>query len=98
MNFLQGNKINRIRSYALSFIFLGLALMYVGIFFKDSFLISMFFILIGCLSIILSTLIYLWIGLLSTQILTIKCPNCNKNTKILGKIDQCMFCNQTISK
>lgn len=97
MDFFHGNKINRIRSFALILIFLGLILMYGGILFKQLIIISMIFIILGCLSIILSTIIYLWIGLLSTQTQSITCSNCKRNTKILGSADLCMHCNQPIT-
>lgn len=97
MKLFKGSKINTIRSFALLLIFIGLIIMYGGIFFRTSIVISSIFMILGCLSIILSTIIYLWIGLLSTQIIQITCPTCSRNTKMLGKSDICMFCNQPLA-
>lgn len=96
MNLLHKNKINKIRSFALILIFVGLLVIYGGIFFRNSIILSTIFMISGCFFILLSTVIYLWIGLLSTSSQQIICPSCNKNTKILGKKDMCMYCNEEI--
>lgn len=91
------SKINKIRSFALILIFSGIIIMYVGIMTrKIPWLTAVFFIL-GILSIILSTVVYFWIGLLSTKAIPITCPNCEKPTKMLGRVDACMHCKQPLT-
>lgn len=91
------SKINRIRTFALSLIFFGFIIMYVGIFFRNSPLIMTIFMLLGMLAIIASTGVYLWIGMLSTKTVQVICPNCKKNTKLLGRVDMCMFCKEPLT-
>jgi hypothetical protein len=91
------SKINKIRTFALSLIFIGFFVMYIGIFFRNSPLIMTVFMLLGLLGIIASTVIYFWIGLLSTRTVVVVCPNCEKHTKILGKVDICMYCDEPLT-
>ena len=58
------SKINKIRTFALSLVFVGFIIMYVGIFFRSSVLLMSVFMLLGVLSIMLSTAVYFWIGML----------------------------------
>ncbi|WP_053217140.1 YgzB family protein [Virgibacillus senegalensis] len=91
------NKINKIRTFALSLIFIGFGVMYLGILTKKiEWLMAIFFIL-GLLCIIFSTVVYFWIGMLSTRARQIVCPSCNKPTKMLGRVDACMHCNQPLT-
>lgn len=53
--------------------------------------------ILGLLSVVLSTLIYFWIGMLSTKTIQVICPNCNKPTKVLGRVDACMHCNEPLT-
>jgi len=55
------------------------------------------FFLIGVLFIIFSTVVYFWIGLLSTRAIPIICPTCEKPTKMLGRVDACMHCKQPLT-
>ncbi|HLU20866.1 YgzB family protein [Lederbergia graminis] len=91
------NKINKIRSFALSLVFIGFIIMYVGIFFKNHPIVMTIFMLLGMLSIIASTLVYFWIGMLSTKAVQVVCPNCEKTTKILGRVDMCMYCREPLT-
>lgn len=91
------NKINRIRSFALSLIFIGFVVMYGGIFFKNNPILVVIFMTLGLLCIIGSTAVYAWIGLLSTKAVQVVCPNCNKHTKVLGRVDMCMYCNEPLT-
>lgn len=91
------SKINKIRTFALSLVFIGFGIMYIGILVRHiGWLMAVFFIL-GLLSIGLSTVVYLWIGMLSTRAVQIICPTCEKPTKILGRVDACMHCKQPIT-
>ena len=91
------SKINKIRTFALSLIFIGFFVMYLGIFFKNSPIAMTIFMLLGLLSVLASTGIYFWIGMLSTKTVQVICPSCNKHTKILGKVDICMYCNEPLT-
>ena len=91
------SKINKIRTFALSLIFIGFFVMYLGIFFKNSPIAMTIFMLLGLLSILASTGIYFWIGMLSTKTIQVICPSCSKHTKILGKVDICMYCNEPLT-
>lgn len=91
------SKINKIRTFALSLIFIGFLIMYIGIFFKESVVIMTVFMLLGLLSIIASTVIYFWIGMLSTKAVQVICPTCEKPTKMLGRVDMCMHCREPLT-
>jgi hypothetical protein len=91
------SKINKIRSFALSLIFIGFIVMYAGIFFRTSPLIMTIFMILGLLFIIASTIVYFWIGMLSTKSIQVKCPNCGKHTKMLGRVDMCMYCREPLT-
>lgn len=91
------SKINKIRTFALSLIFIGFIVMYGAIFFKNNPVLVVIFMVLGLLCIMASTVVYLWIGLLSTKAVKVVCPNCNKQTKILGRVDMCMYCNEPLT-
>lgn len=91
------SKINKIRTFALSLIFVGFFIMYLGIFFRNSPIAMTIFMLLGLLSIVASTVVYFWIGMLSTKAIRVVCPSCEKHTKILGRVDICMHCNEPLT-
>ncbi|KMY53117.1 hypothetical protein AC623_03170 [Bacillus sp. FJAT-27231] len=91
------SKINRIRTFALSLIFIGFIIMYAGIFFRQSPFWMTLFMLLGLLSIIASTVVYFWIGMLSTKAVQVVCPSCGKPTKMLGRVDMCMHCKEPLT-
>jgi uncharacterized membrane protein affecting hemolysin expression len=91
------SKINKIRSFALSLIFIGFIVMYGGIYFRTSPVIMTIFMLLGLLFIIASTVVYFWIGMLSTKSIQVKCPSCGKHTKMLGRVDMCMYCREPLT-
>lgn len=91
------NKINRIRSFALSLIFIGFIIMYIGIFFRSNEFVMLTFMILGVLAIIASTVVYAWIGALSTKAVRIQCPSCLKHTKMLGRVDMCGHCRQPLT-
>lgn len=93
----KSSKINRIRTFALSLIFIGIIIMYGGVFFKSSPIIMTVFMIMGLLCIIASTVVYFWIGMLSTTTVQVVCPTCQKVTKILGRVDMCMYCNEPLT-
>lgn len=91
------SKINKIRSFALSLIFIGFVVMYGAIFFRENIWLVAIFMTLGLLCIVASTATYLWIGLLSTKAVQVVCPNCGKYTKVLGRVDMCMYCNEPLT-
>nr|MDF9459570.1 YgzB family protein [Bacillus pumilus] len=91
------SKINKIRTFALSLVFVGFLIMYIGVFFKESIWLSTFFMPLGVLSIGLSTVVYFWIGMLSTKAVRVVCPGCEKETKVLGRVDMCMHCREPLT-
>lgn len=91
------SKINKIRSFALGLIFIGFIIMYVGIFFQKQPVFMTLFMLLGLVAIIGSTVVYFWIGMLSTKAVQVVCPNCGKATKILGRVDMCMHCREPLT-
>jgi len=91
------NKINRIRTFALSLVFIGVVIMYIGIFFRSNEIVMLIFMLLGVLAIIASTVVYAWIGALSTRAAQITCPNCGKQTKMLGRVDMCGHCREPLT-
>ncbi|WP_059172729.1 YgzB family protein [Bacillus sp. FJAT-27445] len=91
------SKINKIRTFALSLIFIGFIIMYGGIFFRTSPIVMTIFMLVGFLFIIASTVVYFWIGMLSTKTVQVVCPNCERQTKMLGRVDMCMYCREPLT-
>ncbi|MGQ3380461.1 YgzB family protein [Priestia filamentosa] len=91
------SKINKIRTFALSLVFIGFIVMYVGIFFRESMLLMTLFMLLGLLCIVGSTVVYFWIGMLSTKAVQVVCPECKRYTKVLGRVDMCMYCREPLT-
>lgn len=99
----KSSKVNEFRLWGLILTMSGLLLMItgtVGIVFKwGTFgqIIAAIFMILGLTSVMVSMGIYFWAGMLSTSAVVIQCPECGKNTKILGKTDRCMFCKTILS-
>lgn len=91
------NKINKIRSFALALIFVGFVIMYAGIFFRENPIVMLIFISLGMIALMFSMVVYFWIGMLSTKAVIVNCPNCEKPTKILGRVDMCMHCREPLT-
>ena len=91
------SKINKIRSFALALIFVGFAVMYGGLLARKIEWLMLLLFLVGVLFIIASTVIYFWIGMLSTKAIPIICPSCEQQTKMLGRVDACMHCKQPLT-
>jgi hypothetical protein len=94
---MYSSKINKIRSFALILIFAGIGFMYIGLLVKKIDWLMALLFLIGVISIVLSTVVYFWIGMLSTKAIPIVCPSCDKPTKMLGRVDACMHCKQPLT-
>ncbi|HLR68939.1 YgzB family protein [Virgibacillus alimentarius] len=94
---VYSSKINKIRSFALILIFVGILFMYIGILTKKIEWLMVLFFIIGILFVIFSCVVYFWIGMLSTKAIPIICPSCEKPTKMLGRVDACMHCKQPLT-
>lgn len=94
---VYSSKINKIRTFALSLVFIGIIVMYIGILFKKIPWLMFSFFILGVLFVLFSTVVYLWIGMLSTRAVPIICPNCEKPTKMLGRVDACMHCKEPLT-
>ncbi|WP_188207328.1 YgzB family protein [Alkalibacillus aidingensis] len=97
MSLKYSSKINKIRSFALALIFAGMIIMYVGLLFRNTEWVMLIFMVLGVIAIAFSTLVYFWIGMLSTRAVPIQCPECGKPTKMLGRVDACMYCKQPLT-
>lgn len=97
MGIKYSSKINKIRSFALGLIFAGFIVMYGGIFFRSNVVVMTIFMLLGLIFIIASTVVYFWIGMLSTRTVQVTCPSCQKPTKMLGRVDVCMYCKEPLT-
>lgn len=93
----QSSKINRIRTFALLLVFVGFAIMYLGIFFHHYPWLMDTLMILGFLSVLSSSAVYAWVGMLSTKAVIVECPNCGKATKVLGRVDICMSCRQPLT-
>ncbi|HLR40552.1 MAG TPA: YgzB family protein [Virgibacillus sp.] len=94
---VYSSKINKIRSFALILIFVGILFMYGGILTKRYEWLMVTFFIIGVLFVVFSCVVYFWIGMLSTKAVPITCPSCEKPTKMLGRVDACMHCKQPLT-
>lgn len=94
---VYSSKINKARSFALILILAGVLVMYGGLLLKKIPWLMLTLFLIGVVFILLSTVVYFWIGLLSTRTISVICPNCEKPTKMLGRVDACMHCKEPLT-
>ncbi|OIJ14292.1 hypothetical protein BKP35_06930 [Anaerobacillus arseniciselenatis] len=97
MSFKYSSKINKLRTIALALVFIGIFIMYGGLFLQASPLFMTLLMIIGFLCIILSTVVYFWVGMISTKTVQVVCPSCGKKTKMLGRVDACMYCNEPLT-
>lgn len=91
------SKINKIRTFALILVFAGILVMYGGILLKRFEWLMLTLFVIGVLLIVLSCAVYVWIGTLSLRAVPVVCPNCEKPTKMLGRVDACMHCKEPLT-
>lgn len=91
---MLASKINKVRTLALALVFLGIGVMYLGFLWRTAMPI---FLVLGMLVMFSSFGLYFWVGMLSTRATQVTCPNCKRVTKMLGKVDHCMFCKETLS-
>ena len=80
--FKRQSKINKFRSIALILVFFGIAIMYLAICFKNHPIIMTIFMLLGFIAVLVSSTVYLWVGIISTKTVQVACPSCGKPTKV----------------
>lgn len=90
-------KLNKLRTYAMLLMLVGIGIMYLGIVLKNYPILLSILMVIGMFMILISASSYFWIGMLSGRAALIQCPSCHKTTKMLGKNDECMFCKQKLT-
>ncbi|WP_166245298.1 DUF2614 family zinc ribbon-containing protein [Paenibacillus turpanensis] len=98
----KSSKINEFRLWGLLLTLVGMGSMIggtAGIVFglPGGRIIAGIFLVIGLITMLASTAIYFWAGMLSTSAIMLECPECGKQTKMLGKTDRCMFCKTLLS-
>lgn len=100
------SKIKRMRTWANWNIGIGLLLMYTGYAFfagylgswlEKNYLFMLILLLIGFILVMIATVLFMISGMVSMSAPQVRCPACNKVTKMLGKEDACMFCGQPLS-
>lgn len=96
------SKISTMRTWGLLLVLLGLGLCVLGtsgiiLFGQTGKIIAAVFMVIGIISCFVSMGVYFWIGMLSTNAPVIECPECGKNTKMLGETDRCMYCHTVLT-
>ncbi|MBW7476399.1 YgzB family protein [Paenibacillus oenotherae] len=100
--FFKSSKINEFRLWGLMFTLAGMGLMILGtagiVFWGQAGKIfAAIFMVIGMIGMLLSVGVYFWAGMLSTSAVILTCPECNRQTKILGKTDRCMYCKTKLT-
>lgn len=100
------SKIKRMRTWANWNMLIGIGLMYLGYaffagylgsFLKGSYLFMTGMLVLGFLLMMVSTVLFMISGMVSTTSPQVQCPTCGKVTKMLGKEDACMFCGQPLT-
>jgi hypothetical protein len=100
---LKSSKINEFRLWGLVFTMGGMGLMIIGlagiVFDWGSIgkIVAVTFMVIGMLGMLISVGVYFWAGILSTSAVMLQCPECGKQTKMLGKTDRCMYCKTILT-
>jgi len=98
----KASKISSLRTWGLLLVMLGLGLCVFGtigiiMFGQAGKIIAGFFMVIGIIACLVSMAVYFWVGMVSTNAPVITCPECGKNTKMLGETDRCMYCHTILT-
>jgi len=97
------SKVNEFRLWGLLLTMGGMLLMIVGLagivfdWGQIGRVIAIIFGIIGMISMLGSMIVYFAAGMLSTSAVVIDCPECGKQTKLLGTTDRCMFCKTILT-
>lgn len=104
-NYNRISKIKRMRTWANWNIVIGIFFMYAGYilfsgygvsWLKGNYLFMALLLIIGFILMIISTVLFMISGMVSTSAPQVECPTCKKVTKMMGKQDACMFCGQPL--
>ncbi|RXZ79838.1 hypothetical protein EBB07_21655 [Paenibacillaceae bacterium] len=100
--FFKSSKINEFRLWGLLLTMIGMGLMIFGtagivLWGQTGKIFAGVFMVLGMIAMALSIGVYFWAGMLSTSAVILQCPECNKQTKLLGKTDRCMFCKTKLT-
>ncbi|SMG55988.1 DUF2614 family zinc ribbon-containing protein [Paenibacillus aquistagni] len=100
--FFRSSKINEFRLWGLLLTMGGMGLMVLGtagilMWGTNGRLFAAIFMVIGMIALLGSMAIYFAAGMLSTSAMILVCPECGRQTKILGKTDRCMFCRTMLT-
>lgn len=101
--FFKSAKINEFRLWGLLLTMIGMGLMVAGtagiVFWgvQTGKIIAGIFLVLGMIALMLSMGTYFWAGMLSTSAVALDCPECGRQTKMLGKTDRCMFCRTILT-
>lgn len=98
----RSSKINEFRLWGLVLTLGGMGLMILGtsgivMWGQSAKPFAAVFMAIGMIVLLGSVGIYFWAGMLSTSAVMLQCPECGRQTKILGKTDRCMFCRTVLT-
>lgn len=99
---MKSSKINEFRLWGLVLTLAGMGLMILGtagllLWGENGKIIVYIFMVLGMFTMLGSMAIYFWAGILSTGAIILQCPECGKQTKILGTTDRCMFCKTILT-
>ncbi|MCM3749061.1 YgzB family protein [Paenibacillus pasadenensis] len=99
---LKSSKINEFRLWGLVLILVGMGVMILGtagiVFWgQTGKVFAGIFMVIGMIALLISVGIYFWAGMLSTSAVMLICPECGRQTKILGRTDRCMYCKTILT-
>ncbi|CAM4189107.1 hypothetical protein L1N85_11605 [Paenibacillus alkaliterrae] len=100
--FFKSAKINEFRLWGLVFTLVGMGVMILGtagiVFWGQAGkIIAAIFMVIGMISLLISVAVYFWAGIMSTSATMLECPECGRQTKLLGKTDRCMYCRTMLT-
>lgn len=100
---LKSSKVNEFRLWGLLLTMGGMLLMIVGLagivfdWGKAGRILAATSMVLGGISMLVSMAIYFAAGMMSTSATVLECPECGKHTKMLGKMDRCMYCKTILS-
>lgn len=101
-HFFKTSKLNEFRLWGLILALAGMGMMTLG---TSGILMwgiqgrafASIFMVLGMILLLGSIATYFWAGMLSISTVIRGCPECGKQTKILGKTDRCMFCRTILT-
>src|SRR5690554_6401354 len=98
----KSSKVNEFRLWGLVLTMGGMGIMILGtagiVFWgKQAQWMAAIFLILGMITMLGSMAIYFWAGILSTSAIGVECPECGRQTKVLGKRDRCMCCKTILT-